>query len=134
MAEGRAIFSRVGGLVVTAALESGWAADRGCAGLVRLGAGVGAEWEVGRLGLQVGRWGHGRRPRLFSRVGALVATAAPESGADGHRWRVGSGVGAEVAARFFRGWGLGWEQRRRNRDAGSGSGMGLLGAAGVGGE
>ena len=44
MAEGRAIFSRVGGLVVTAALESGWAADRGCAGLVCwLGAGVGGE-------------------------------------------------------------------------------------------
>ena len=50
MAEGRAIFSRVGGLVVTAALESGWAADRGCAGLVRLGAGVGGEYEVGSGG------------------------------------------------------------------------------------
>jgi len=39
-----------------------------------------------------------------------VATAAPESGADGHRWQLGSGVGAEVcawpkAARFFRGCG-----------------------------
>ena len=32
-----------GGNVVTAALESGWAADRGCDGLVRLGADVGGE-------------------------------------------------------------------------------------------
>ena len=69
-----------------------------------LGAGVvGGEFEAGRV--------------FFSRVwlgmDVLVGTAAPESGADGHRWRVGSGIGAEVgawpkAARFFRGWGVWW--------------------------
>ena len=69
-------------------------------------------------------------------MGALVATAAPESGADGHRCRVGSGVGAEVPrymaggrvaegrAIFFAGggfggnsgWGIWWSLRRWNRD------------------